>query len=106
MQPTPVHHTNIMTSHVRHAERSYTPTPNAKEATHPHQTRKKLPTHTKHKRSYTPTPNTKEAKHPHQTHARQVTMADFEEALSKISKSVGLEDIRKHQKWMEEFGAT
>ena len=77
MQPTRVHHTNIMTSHVRHAERIYTTTPNMKEA-----------------------------KHPHQTHARQVTMADFEEALSKISKSVGLEDIRKHQKWMEEFGAT
>lgn len=38
--------------------------------------------------------------------AWQVTMADFEEALKKISKSVGVEDIRKHQKWMSEFGAT
>ena len=35
-----------------------------------------------------------------------VTMADFLEALSKISKSVGAEDILKHQKWMREFGAT
>jgi len=38
--------------------------------------------------------------------ASQVTMADFEEALKKISKSVGAGDIQKHQKWMEEFGAT
>ena len=38
--------------------------------------------------------------------AWQVTMADFEEALKKISKSVGVDDIRKHQKWMAEFGAT
>jgi len=35
-----------------------------------------------------------------------VTMADFQEALKKISKSVGAEDIAKHRKWMSEFGAT
>ncbi len=34
-----------------------------------------------------------------------VTMADFNEALSKISKSVGAADVQKHLKWMEDFGA-
>jgi len=33
-------------------------------------------------------------------------MSDFEEALKKISKSVGPEDVAKHHKWMQEFGAT
>jgi hypothetical protein len=32
-------------------------------------------------------------------------MADCLEALAKISKSVGTEDVAKHTKWMKEFGA-
>ena len=35
-----------------------------------------------------------------------VTKADFDEALSKIHTSVGVDDIAKHRKWMQEFGAT
>ena len=35
-----------------------------------------------------------------------VTKADFDEALSKIHTSVGADDIAKHRKWMQEFGAT
>jgi len=35
-----------------------------------------------------------------------VTMEDFTEALSKISRSVGQGDIGKYEKWMDEFGAT
>ncbi|KAJ8027390.1 Katanin p60 ATPase-containing subunit A1 [Holothuria leucospilota] len=34
------------------------------------------------------------------------TMADFTEALKKVSKSVGKEDLEKYKKWMEEFGST
>jgi len=34
-----------------------------------------------------------------------VTMDDFKDAISKISKSVGEADIQKHLKWMTEFGA-
>ncbi|XP_071819199.1 katanin p60 ATPase-containing subunit A1-like [Apostichopus japonicus] len=33
------------------------------------------------------------------------TMADFIEALKKVSKSVGKDDLEKYKKWMEEFGA-
>ncbi|XP_070567556.1 katanin p60 ATPase-containing subunit A1-like isoform X1 [Ptychodera flava] len=32
-------------------------------------------------------------------------MADFQEAMKKVSKSVGKEDLEKYQKWMEEFGS-
>uniref|UniRef100_A0A7S1GTY6 AAA ATPase AAA+ lid domain-containing protein n=2 Tax=Hemiselmis andersenii TaxID=464988 RepID=A0A7S1GTY6_HEMAN len=34
-----------------------------------------------------------------------VTMSDCLDALSKISKSVGKEDIAKHTQWMRDFGA-
>eukprot|EP00291_Cryptomonas_curvata_P002839 CAMPEP_0172193708 /NCGR_PEP_ID=MMETSP1050-20130122/25124_1 /TAXON_ID=233186 /ORGANISM="Cryptomonas curvata, Strain CCAP979/52" /LENGTH=297 /DNA_ID=CAMNT_0012869333 /DNA_START=27 /DNA_END=920 /DNA_ORIENTATION=+ len=34
-----------------------------------------------------------------------VTMADFQEAIGKISRSVGQADIAKHVRWMTEFGA-
>ena len=32
-------------------------------------------------------------------------MADFEEAISKISSSVSKEDIERYEKWMREFGS-
>ncbi|XP_077976952.1 katanin p60 ATPase-containing subunit A1-like isoform X1 [Glandiceps talaboti] len=32
-------------------------------------------------------------------------MADFQEAMKKVSKSVSNEDLEKYQKWMEEFGS-
>ncbi len=35
-----------------------------------------------------------------------VTKADMEEALKKVSSSVGKNDLAKYEKWMEEFGAT
>ena len=34
-----------------------------------------------------------------------ITAQDFQEALSKVSKSVSEEDIEKYVKWMDEFGA-
>jgi len=40
-----------------------------------------------------------------ETMKQPVTKADFEEAISKISRSVGQADIVKHTKWMSEFGA-
>ncbi|VDL90466.1 unnamed protein product [Schistocephalus solidus] len=33
-------------------------------------------------------------------------MVDFEEAISRVSKSVSASDIEKYEKWMHEFGAT
>ncbi|XP_072018917.1 katanin p60 ATPase-containing subunit A1-like [Amphiura filiformis] len=33
------------------------------------------------------------------------TMLDFEEAVKKVSKSVGKEDLEKYEKWMTEFGS-
>ena len=33
------------------------------------------------------------------------TMQDFEEAIKKVSKSVGKEDLEKYEKWMNEFGS-
>ncbi|KAM7536088.1 hypothetical protein Aperf_G00000102923 [Anoplocephala perfoliata] len=33
-------------------------------------------------------------------------MRDFEEAISRVSKSVSAADIEKYEKWMQEFGAT
>jgi len=35
-----------------------------------------------------------------------ITKADFDEAISKISKSVSKEDLEKYEKWMKEFGST
>nr|VZI10658.1 unnamed protein product [Spirometra erinaceieuropaei] len=32
-------------------------------------------------------------------------MVDFEEAISRVSKSVSMSDIEKYEKWMQEFGA-
>jgi hypothetical protein len=32
-------------------------------------------------------------------------MADFDEALARISKSVGAADAARHLKWKQEFGA-
>ncbi|XP_024519665.1 katanin p60 ATPase-containing subunit A1 [Selaginella moellendorffii] len=34
-----------------------------------------------------------------------VAMCDFEEALSKISRSVSMADIERHEKWLAEFGS-
>ena len=34
-----------------------------------------------------------------------VAMCDFEEALSKISRSVSAADIERHEKWFAEFGS-
>ncbi|CAK9229323.1 unnamed protein product [Sphagnum jensenii] len=34
-----------------------------------------------------------------------VAMRDFEEALSKISRSVSTSDIDRHEKWLQEFGS-
>lgn len=34
------------------------------------------------------------------------TMADFELALQKVSKSVSQTDLEKYEKWMKEFGST
>lgn len=34
-----------------------------------------------------------------------VTMDDFTEALTKVSKSVSEEDIKKYVQWMNEFGS-
>ena len=34
------------------------------------------------------------------------TMADIEEGLARVSKSVGEGDIEKYKLWMDEFGAT
>ncbi|XP_013383504.1 katanin p60 ATPase-containing subunit A1-like isoform X2 [Lingula anatina] len=34
------------------------------------------------------------------------TMADFEEALRKVSKSVSKDDLKKYEDWMNEFGST
>jgi len=36
----------------------------------------------------------------------KVTQQDFEEALKKVSKTVGEDDILKYIKWMEDFGST
>ncbi len=33
-------------------------------------------------------------------------MQDFEEALSRVSKSVSAADIEKYEKWMQEYGAS
>jgi len=35
-----------------------------------------------------------------------ITMHDFNEALRKTAKSVGVEDIAKYEKWMKEFRST
>lgn len=35
-----------------------------------------------------------------------VSPEDFAEAIRKINKSVSVEDLKKYQKWMEEFGST
>ena len=37
--------------------------------------------------------------------ASAVTQADFVTALSKVSKSVGKEDLQRYQDWMTEFGS-
>lgn len=34
-----------------------------------------------------------------------VTQSDFLTALSKISKSVGKDDLLRYQEWMQEFGS-
>ncbi|CAH8573493.1 unnamed protein product [Dicrocoelium dendriticum] len=34
------------------------------------------------------------------------TMADFEEAISRVCKSVSSTDVEKYEKWMSDFGAT
>eukprot|EP00698_Gefionella_okellyi_P022092 TRINITY_DN7275_c0_g1_i1.p1 TRINITY_DN7275_c0_g1~~TRINITY_DN7275_c0_g1_i1.p1 ORF type:complete len:515 (+),score=156.78 TRINITY_DN7275_c0_g1_i1:54-1598(+) len=34
-----------------------------------------------------------------------ITTEEFQEAVAKVSKSVGAQDIEKFQKWMDEFGA-
>ena len=33
------------------------------------------------------------------------TAQDFEQAIKKVSKSVGKDDLVKYEKWMEEFGS-
>ena len=33
------------------------------------------------------------------------TMADFQMATKKVSKTVSKDDLAKYEKWMEEFGA-
>lgn len=35
-----------------------------------------------------------------------VSPADFEEAIRKINRSVSAEDLKKYEKWMQEFGST
>lgn len=35
-----------------------------------------------------------------------VTMEDFREAIAKCHKSVSIEDVKKFEKWMDEFGST
>lgn len=35
-----------------------------------------------------------------------VAMRDFDEALSKISRSVSTADIERHEKWLSEFGSS
>jgi katanin p60 ATPase-containing subunit A1 len=35
-----------------------------------------------------------------------ISMADFQEAITKVSSSVGKHDLEKYNKWMEEFGAS
>jgi katanin p60 ATPase-containing subunit A1 len=35
-----------------------------------------------------------------------ITKADFEEALTRVSASVGKQDLEKYQQWMNEFGST
>lgn len=35
-----------------------------------------------------------------------ISMADFSLSLSKVSKSVSIADIEKHEKWMAEFGSS
>ena len=35
-----------------------------------------------------------------------VTQLDFDEALKKVSKTVGEDDIVKYKQWMEDFGST
>jgi len=35
-----------------------------------------------------------------------VSPEDFSEAIRKINKSVSAEDLKKYEKWMQEFGST
>lgn len=34
-----------------------------------------------------------------------VTMEDFDDAIKRVNKSVSIEDLRKYEKWMQEFGS-
>jgi SpoVK/Ycf46/Vps4 family AAA+-type ATPase len=40
-----------------------------------------------------------------QLQSSAVTQEDFLRALSKVSKSVGKEDLQRYQEWMSEFGS-
>ena len=33
------------------------------------------------------------------------SMADFEESIKKVSKSVSQEDLKKYEEWMKEYGS-
>lgn len=36
---------------------------------------------------------------------KPVTRADLEEAIKKVNKSVGKQDIERYEKWMNDFGS-